>query len=180
MQRTPLLKLIEAYDPADSEEIDFKNDFISFIIKNEDCFERTLSIGHITGSAWIINQSVSKALLTHHNKLDRWLQLGGHADGNPNIIEVASNEAREESGLNSLELASKSIFDIDIHTIPARQNEPEHLHYDIRFLFVADENELLHVSSESKSLKWLPLNSLADYTQHNRSILRMAKKSTKR
>ena len=180
MHRSPLLAQLDAYNPINSEEIAFKKDMRCFITENEHCFERTLSSGHITGSAWVVNYSFSKALLTHHSKLDRWLQLGGHADGNTDIIAVASKEAEEESGLESLELVSKSIFDIDIHTIPAHKIEPEHLHYDIRFLFKADENEILHVSSESKSLKWIPLEQLSVYTRCNKSILRMADKYVER
>ncbi|MEM1406355.1 MAG: NUDIX hydrolase [Bacteroidota bacterium] len=180
MHRLPLLAQLDSYAPIDTEEIAFKKDMISFIAKNEHCFERTLTSGHITGSAWVVNYSFSKALLTHHSKLDRWLQLGGHADGNTDIIAVASKEAQEESGLKSLELMSELIFDIDIHSIPARKSEPTHLHYDVRFLFQADENEMLHVSSESKSLKWIPFEQLSFYTQHNKSILRMSSKCLKR
>ncbi|MEM9390028.1 MAG: NUDIX hydrolase [Bacteroidota bacterium] len=180
MHDLPLLAQLDSYTPIDTEEIAFKKDMISFIAKNEHCFERTLTSGHITGSAWVVNYSFSKALLTHHSKLDRWLQLGGHADGNTDIIAVASKEAQEESGLKSLELVSELIFDIDIHSIPARKSEPTHLHYDVRFLFQADENEMLHVSSESKSLKWIPFEQLSFYTQRNKSILRMSSKCLKR
>ncbi|MEM8565962.1 MAG: NUDIX hydrolase [Bacteroidota bacterium] len=171
---------MEKYTPTDQEEILFKEDLISFVQNHSSCFERTLLKGHITGSAWIINKDCTKALLTHHSKLDRWLQLGGHADGNSDVIGVALKEAREESGLNSIRIVSGEIFDLDIHSIPERKNEPRHLHYDLRFLFKADEHETLHVSSESKNLKWIAMNDLSKYTQHNKSILRMKEKCYKR
>ena len=180
MHRKPFLDLLDAYHPEDSDEIIFKEEFLSFVETYENCFDRSLSIGHITGSAWIVNYSCSKVLLTHHKKLDRWLQLGGHADGDANIIRVATKEAQEESGLTSLSLVSTDIFDLDIHKIPARSAEPEHLHYDIRFLFEANDSESLHVSSESKNLEWVSLDALSSYTQHNTSITRMAKKCKKR
>lgn len=133
--------------------------------------------GHVTGSAWIINETYDKALLTHHNKLNKWLQLGGHADGDPDIIKVATKEAMEESGLSSLKLLTNKIFDIDIHSIPAYNGIPEHLHYDVRFLFQADESEELIVSSESKTLDWIHFDLLNQFTHKNESILRMSEKT---
>jgi 8-oxo-dGTP pyrophosphatase MutT (NUDIX family) len=175
--RKDLLSKIEAYHPEFKEEIEFRVSFLTFIKNHFDCFERSLLIGHITGSAWIVNQSFDKALLTHHKKLDRWLQLGGHADGESDIIKVAHAEATEESGLQSLKLYSSDIFDIDIHTIPLKGDVPEHLHYDVRFLFTADEKEILTISSESKDLSWVEFNQLTEITDQNSSISRMALKT---
>lgn len=179
MHRSDLITKLNSYNPEFELEKEFRVSLLSFVKANFDCFERSLSIGHVTGSAWIINHQYTKALLTHHKKLDRWLQLGGHADGETNIIKVASAEAQEESGLESLHLHSENIFDIDIHTIPARKNEPEHLHYDVRFLFIADENEELRISHESKNLAWIPFEQMKEKTNNNESILRMTQKSTR-
>jgi len=180
VHRQDLLSKLERYSPEYEEEVKFRASFLSFIGTHPDCFERSLTEGHITGSAWIVNQRYDKALLTHHKKLDRWLQLGGHADGESDIIRVATKEAEEESGLKSLALTSTEIFDIDIHPIPARGQEPQHLHYDIRFLFTADEHETFYVSSESKNLSWVTLDELSTLTQHNLSIMRMSEKTKKR
>jgi hypothetical protein len=177
LHRKDLLSKIENYAPEFKEEIEFRGSFLSFINNHIDCFERSLLIGHITGSSWIVNQRFDKALLTHHKKLDRWLQLGGHADGESNIIKVASNEAHEESGLHTLKLYSNDIFDIDIHTIPAKGDVPEHLHYDVRFLFIANEEESLIVSAESKDLSWVDFDQLTEVTEKNSSISRMAIKT---
>ena len=88
--------------------------------------------GHITGSAWVVDPAGSRLLLTHHRKLGKWLQLGGHSDGEPDTLAVALREAREESGLRVRPI-SNAVLDIDIHTIPALKGEPAHLHYDVRF-----------------------------------------------
>ncbi len=178
MHRQTLLNKLKAYSPENEEELVFRASFLTFMANNANCFERSLLEGHITGSAWIVNKTGDKALLTHHKKLNRWLQLGGHADGETDIIKVATNEAIEESGLTSLTLVSQSIFDIDIHPIPARGHEPEHLHYDVRFLYEADEHEPLKVSDESHNLGWISFSELAHYTANNASILRMAEKSS--
>ncbi|MBL3658509.1 NUDIX hydrolase [Fulvivirga sediminis] len=176
MHRQDLINKLNAYRPEFEEEAKFRALFLSFVQANIDCFERSLQIGHVTGSAWILDLKREKTLLTHHAKLDRWLQLGGHADGDPDVEAVAMKEALEESGLTDIKLVSPEIFDIDIHTIPARKQDPEHLHYDIRFLFEADSSKPLQINHESNDLQWVPISDLHQYTTE-RSVLRMAEKT---
>jgi 8-oxo-dGTP pyrophosphatase MutT (NUDIX family) len=149
---------------------------IRFVETESACFDRAFPFGHVTGSAWIIDGTRTRILLTHHFKLDRWLQLGGHADGDADILRVAMREAREESGIESIRPLSESIFDVDVHPIPARDMEPRHLHYDVRFLLEADAAVPLVVSGESKDLAWVALTDIAQFTTEQ-SITRMAKKS---
>lgn len=148
----------------------------AFVGAHEACFERSLQIGHVTGSAWIVDRSRAYTLLTHHGKLDKWLQLGGHADGESNVLNVALREALEESGLTSVRPITDEIFDVDIHPIPARGDEPEHFHYDIRFLLEADRGEPLQISSESKDLQWIAIERVSELTQEE-SVLRMVRKT---
>ena len=177
MDRGSLLSAFSSYTTQYHEERLFISAFSELIENNQDCFERSLLSGHITGSAWILNQAFSKALLVHHNKLGRWLQPGGHADGEENISKVAEMELQEETGLTHAKVFSDSIFDIDIHQIPKHKRVPAHYHYDIRFLFVADENERIEVSNESNEVKWWPLASISELVNDDRSILRMVEKS---
>ncbi len=130
----------------------------------------------MTGSAWIVDCERTHALLTHHRKLDKWLQLGGHADGDPDILRVALREAREESSLEAIRPVSEEIFDVDIHAIPARGGEPAHFHYDVRFLLEADRAAALAVSEESRSLAWVPLDRVAELNGEE-SVLRMVRKT---
>lgn len=130
--------------------------------------------GHVTGSAFVLSPDGKAVLLTHHAKLDRWLQLGGHCDGIADARFVALKEAYEESGLTRIALLAEDVFDVDIHEIPARGAEPAHLHYDIRFLMRAEAGEL-QASTESKALAWAPLDRLQNYTQAE-SVLRMARR----
>lgn len=177
MHRQPLLTKLREYRPYDQHERDMYETLVRFVETETDCFERHLQIGHITGSAWIIDRNRSQALLTHHFKLDRWLQLGGHADGDPDILRVALREAREESGLEDIRPISQTIFDVDVHPIPARGGEPRHLHYDVRFLLEADSDAPLVISGESKDLAWIPLADIAQVTTEQ-SIARMAAKAS--
>ncbi len=176
MHRQPLLSLLKAYQYFEEDEREFREQIIQFVENQPLCFERTLAVGHITGSAWIISEDRQRVLLTHHRKLNRWLQPGGHADGNPDIVAVATQEAIEETGLKSIKLVAPKIYDVDIHVIPARKQEPEHLHYDIRFLFTADPSEAFVISEESNDLAWVRLAELHRYNDE-RSVLRLAEKS---
>src|SRR3954463_9092998 len=132
MQRRAVMELLQTYaaEPLDSNEAAMVADVIRFVTAHPDCLERSCVPGHLTGSAWIVSPDRSRTLLTHHLKLDKWLQLGGHADDDPDLLAVALREAREESGLTRLRVVSPAIFDFDRHLIPARKTEPEHFHYD--------------------------------------------------
>jgi len=129
MHRQALLKLLGDYQPYDKDERDMYEMLVRFVENEDQCFERGLRIGHITGSAWIVDRERSHVLLTHHRKLDRWLQLGGHADGEADVLAVALREAREESGLEAVTPLLDTPYDVDVHPIPARGDEPRHLHY---------------------------------------------------
>ncbi len=137
-----------------------------------DPFTRERLAGHFTGSAWLVSADGKRALLTHHRKLQRWLQLGGHADGDHDLAAVALREAEEESGLPGLTLASADIFDLDRHWIPERKDVPGHWHYDVRYVVVAGGNEAFVVSEESLELAWRPVDEIAK--DQDESMRRMA------
>jgi 8-oxo-dGTP pyrophosphatase MutT (NUDIX family) len=176
MHRNSLLQLLENHQPFTPEETQFKQQMIEFVNQNPDCFERSLLIGHITGSAWIVDESRQFTLLTHHRKLDKWFQTGGHCDGDSDVLNVAMKEAMEETGLTDIQVISSNIFDIDIHEIPERKGVPTHLHYDVRFLLEADKTEPLIISSESSDLAWVELSKVSQLND-SQSIMRMVKKA---
>lgn len=176
MHRRPLLDLLNTYTPFDPSDAQARHRIQTFVETHDNCFDRSLLEGHVTGSAWILNPSRSRCLLTHHRKLDRWLQLGGHADGESDVLAVAMREGLEESGLASLHPVATSIFDCDVHLIPARKAEPEHWHYDVRFLLEADDREALVVSQESKDLAWVALDEVPSLDV-DESVLRMVRRT---
>ena len=138
-------------------------------------FHRETQAGHFTGSAWLVSADGERVLLMHHRKLQRWLQLGGHADGDAALPNVALREAQEESGLVDLEVLP-DIFDVDLHVIPARRDEPEHWHYDVRYVVVARGSEAFTVNEESLDLAWRPVAELAVDPAADISLRRMAAK----
>jgi len=175
MHRQPLLELLRAYQPLDENESAMRDATTIFVEEHADCFERSLLIGHVTGSAWIVNPDRTRTVLHRHAKLNRWLQPGGHCDGEPNVMRVAWREAREETGL-AARIVSAQIFDVDVHPIPARGEEPQHLHYDIRFLLEANDFARPERSDESHSVAWIELDDVPAYNA-SPSILRMVQKS---
>ncbi len=135
---------IKAYDPCDLEEQGFKEDILTLLHQTDHPFSRENVEGHITGSAFVVDAELSKTCMIKHKKLGMWLQPGGHCDGNQEVDQTALRETQEEMGLTHLKLIP-TIFDIDVHVIPEKEKngtlEPEHKHYDIRYLIVANEHE---------------------------------------
>lgn len=149
--------------------------FLRFLASAPGVFERTHVPGHFTGSAWLVSADGERVLLTHHRKLDRWLQLGGHADGDPDLARVALREAEEESGLRDL-VVEPAIFDLDRHLIRARGDEPAHWHYDVRYVVRATGSEDFAVSEESLDLAWWSIPEIARDPQADASLRRMAQR----
>ncbi|TAE29350.1 MAG: NUDIX domain-containing protein [Candidatus Kapaibacterium sp.] len=180
MFRQSFLQLLQNYHAPTPQEQTKRDEMIAFVQAHPDCFHRELQIGHVTGSAWVLNQQRDKVLLTHHRKLGKWLQLGGHCDGDNDVLRVALREAVEESGVYDIIPIVPRIFDLDIHIVPERRTasgvEPEHLHYDARFLLQANEHLSLQISSESKDIRWVGLDEVATLTEEE-SMLRMVEKT---
>jgi 8-oxo-dGTP pyrophosphatase MutT (NUDIX family) len=153
--------ILEAFAPGNGEQRKTRDALLSFIdLHPRDAHLRTCVEGHLTASALVIDESRGKALLTFHKKLERWLQLGGHCDGDANLPGAALRESWEESGIEGLVIDPRPV-DLDIHLIPARANEPAHLHLDTRFLVYAPAGSRESLSEESHSLGWFDPAGLA-------------------
>jgi 8-oxo-dGTP pyrophosphatase MutT (NUDIX family) len=134
----------------------------------EDAHLRTQLLGHLTGSSFVLDDLREKVLLLHHKRLDRWLQPGGHGDGETTPLAIALRELEEETGLGPGDVSAldggppqkAKLFDVDIHPIPGRMHEPAHEHLDLRYAFVARKGAEPRLSSESRALAWLPLETL--------------------
>ena len=175
--RAGLIEALARHQPFNEYEAKMLERVLEFVRAHDDCFERTLAIGHVTGSAWIVDAAHTHALLTHHAKLGLWLQPGGHCDGDSDVFRVAMREVEEEAGLKQLApLLGAAIFDVDAHAIPARKSEPAHVHYDVRYAFEADRSLPLEISAESRDLRWVPLDEVASLNT-DESVMRMVSKT---
>lgn len=177
--RVSLLHALDRYLSRYPAEVDTVARIRDLVAGHPDCFERTCMPGHITGSAWILSPDRSRYLLTRHRIFDRWLELGGHADGCPRPHLVALREAREESGLKEFGLFRDPEgfvpLDVDIHVIAARPDVPAHEHYDLRYLLASAAEQPLEISDESHDLKWFAREELLAIV-HEESVLRMLRK----
>ena len=176
MNRDLTLQLLDRHQPADAHEARMLENIKAFVRRYDDFHSRQQLAGHLTGSAWVVSEDRTHALLTYHGKFDCWVQLGGHVEDDADMLSAALREAHEESGLVKVTPLSEQIFDVDVHAIPANPKEPAHFHYDIRFLFAADRSVPLIVSSESKDLAWVEIEKIAELTGEE-SVLRMVRKT---
>ena len=184
MNTDAFIHALSAHATADQEEKNHHDEILRFVSSNATrWWKRETQSGHVTGSAWILNFARTHALLLHHAKLNLWVQPGGHLDdSDASPAAGAMREALEETGLANLQLVSDVLFDVDVHSIPARDArpgkstmEPAHLHYDTRYLIIAADADVT-ISEESLDAKWLLLEDLAQPTTE-RSLSRMAEKS---
>jgi 8-oxo-dGTP pyrophosphatase MutT (NUDIX family) len=168
-----------AVRPLEAHEREMVDDAIAFIAAHPDCLLRSCLTGHLTGSSWIVNRARSRTLLLLHRKLNRWLNPGGHADGDPDLAAVALREAQEETGLASVRLLEPRLFDFDRHRIPEHRGAPEHWHYDFRLLLEADDAEPLAISEESNDLRWVELGRVPELNAAE-SVARLIRKTAGR
>jgi 8-oxo-dGTP pyrophosphatase MutT (NUDIX family) len=155
MKRSELRSALLSLDLSSRpEEAIYRKRMLELLDSEANCFHRDQFPAHFTGSAFVVSTDGGHGLLHHHRKLDRWLQFGGHCDGEEDVLAVAQREAYEESGIDGLTAASSHPFDLDIHEIPAIGNEPPHLHYDVRYVLIAPAQARIQTSSESKELRW--------------------------
>jgi 8-oxo-dGTP pyrophosphatase MutT (NUDIX family) len=162
---------VERYVPRDAQQAEARRFVLGWIERHPDALLRTCLDGHLTSSALVVDHTGERGLLTLHAKLGRWLQLGGHCDGDANLAGSALREACEESGIDGLEIDVEPL-DLDCHRIPARAAEPEHWHLDVRYVVRAPEGAELRLSAESKALRWFAPEEL-DGIETDASVRRL-------
>jgi 8-oxo-dGTP pyrophosphatase MutT (NUDIX family) len=178
--------MLDRYEQRYPEEHAVAARIRALVEEHANCFDRACRPGHVTASAWVTNPQRDRFLLVHHRKLDRWLQPGGHADGQADVPAAALREAIEESGIANLRLAENGSpltpLDLDVHIIPARYDaagqlgEDAHEHHDVRFLVVANGDFTPQVSEESHDVRWFTPQELQAVIDEE-SVLRMWRKS---
>ena len=160
--REALRAALRAHAPADEAEARDRAAMLALVESELACFSRaTFAPGHFTGSLFVLSAD-GRVLLHHHRRLGRWLQMGGHDEGEHDPSATALREGREESGLGDLVLLSPAILDLDVHPIPAAKGEPAHAHFDVRYAAITREPSSARADeAESLGLAWLPLAEAA-------------------
>ena len=156
-----LLTQLREFEPFDALEHAHRQSMVALLAAASDAFSRAHFVpGHFTASCYIVDGS-GRLLLHHHRRLNRWLQMGGHVDGDELPVAAALREGREESGL--ADLVPSSMFDLDVHTIPAGKGEPDHEHFDVRFVARTKRPDTIAIdAAESNELAWFTLDRAAE------------------
>jgi len=135
---------------------------LAFLDGHPDALHRSCSAGHLTGSALVIDPTTRQVLFLFHAKVRRWLQPGGHADGDANLAHVALREAEEETGIDGLQVVGPAI-DLDVHRFHhAGGTEPDHLHLDVRHLVLAPAGAVAVTNHESEGVRWVPADACTE------------------
>lgn len=168
-----LIRQIEEYQPYDEKEKEDKEVILKFIKANDNVLVRDNKIAHMTASAWITNKSRTKILMIHHNIYNSWAWVGGHADGDSNMLNVAKKEVGEETGITNLKLLKNEIFGLNIVTVESHIKRGKrvnaHLHFDIEYLFEADDNEILSIKEDENSgVEWINIDEVIEKTNEEK------------
>ena len=149
--------------PAGGDVLEANRDrILAFIAAHPDALHRSCLEGHLTGSAAVIDPDTRRVLLLLHTKVQRWLQPGGHADGDGNLARVALREAAEETGIDGLRVVTPAV-DLDVHVFHhAAGTEPDHLHLDVRHLVLAPPGAVAVTNHESQGVRWIPVDDLSE------------------
>ncbi len=148
-------RVVERFEPADAAQEEAQRQVLDFVAEHPDALHRSCLEGHLTGSSWVVDHPGDSGLVLLHAKVGRWLQPGGHADGDARLAAVALREAAEETGIDGLAVWSEPI-DIDVHLFVNRKGtEPDHLHLDVRFLVRSPEGAVERGNHESEALRWI-------------------------
>ena len=171
-RKAHLNELLERFQPDNPDEQGFKERMLDLLHSSEEPFSSKHFVpGHFTASAFVLSPSKKELLLIFHGKLHKWLQPGGHIDPeDTDVLSAAKREVQEEVGISELTLVGDQIFDVDIHDIPPYKEKPAHAHYDIRFLFVA-HNQDFQITDEVKDASWFSLEKISQI-QSDASVMR--------
>lgn len=153
---------LEAYQPFNEQEAADKELILNCLKCEADLFTRENKLAHMTASAWVVNKERTKVLMAYHNIYNSWSWLGGHADGETDLLQVALKEVREESGVTNVHPVSEEIYSLESLTVDGHVKRGKyvssHLHLNVTYLLEADEQEVLSVKADENSgVAWFAL-----------------------
>ena len=155
MSRQELMEQIANYIPYNEQEERDQNLILNWIEEQENAFSRENKMAHMTASAWVVNPERSKVLMVYHNISDSWSWLGGHADGETDLLSVALREVKEEAGISKVRPVSEGIFSLESLTVDGHEKNgvyvSSHLHLNVTYLMEADMEEKVSIKEDENS-----------------------------
>lgn len=157
-----LQKQLETYQPYNEQEAADKELILECLKREPNIYTRKNALAHMTASAWVVNKERTKVLMAYHNIYNSWSWLGGHADGEQDLLQVALKEVREESGIKNVRPVSEEIYSIESLTVDGHVKHgryvSSHLHLNVTYLLEADEQDILSIKEDENSgVAWFPL-----------------------
>ena len=159
MNSQELTEQIKNYIPFNEQEERDKVLILQWLKKNENAFSRKNTVAHMTASAWIVNKDRTKVLMVYHNIYNSWSWLGGHADGEKDLLKVAVREVKEEAGIQNVHPVSEEIFSLESLTVDGHVKNgsyiSSHLHFNVTYLLEADSEESVSIKpDENSGVSW--------------------------
>ena len=155
MTRQKLIASIEQYQPYNEQEEMDKPLILEWIKNNDNAFLRENIVAHMTASAWVVNADRSKVLMVYHNIYNSWSWLGGHADGETDLLSVAVREVKEEASISNVTPVSEDIFSLESLTVDGHWKNGKyvssHLHFNVTYLLEADSEEAVSIKADENS-----------------------------
>ncbi|MGX7059720.1 NUDIX hydrolase [Vagococcus humatus] len=164
---TSLITEITQYQTVNEQEERDKALILAELTNNPQVFLRESSLAHMTASAWVVNEDKTKVLMVYHHIYNSWSWLGGHADGEEDLLKVAIKEVKEESGLKQVSPVSTNIFSLEVLTVDGHikhgQYVSSHLHLNVTYLLEAKEKDKLVIKpDENSGVAWFPLEKAVE------------------
>lgn len=165
-----ILEQIKAYTPCCEQEVHDRDVMLTFLAESGDAFSRSNPVAHMTASAWVLSPDRTRIVMVYHNIYNSWSWVGGHADGDPDLIAVAMREAREETGIKELELLEDGIFSLENLAVDGHIKNgayvPSHIHMNVTYLFRAKDGMLRCKRDENSGVQWMtPQEALESSTE---------------
>lgn len=168
-----LKEVISNYKPVNEQETCDKELMLEYLNTFDDCLTRDNKMCHFTASCWIVNKNKTKVLMIYHNIYKSWSWVGGHADGDSDLLHVALKEANEETGLTDIKTINNLPIAIEILTVDPHIKRGKyvssHVHLDCCFLFEASEDDEIRIKEdENSNIAWIPIEEVNSYTSEEK------------
>ncbi len=162
-----LKESLEKFNPYNEQEKVERKIMLKYINDFDDVLTRQNEYGHFTSSAFVLNKDRSKILMAYHRIYNSWAWVGGHSDGDNDLLYVAMKEAKEETGIKNVAPISKNIYSLELINVNGHEKREKyvgsHVHLNVTYLLEADENEKIHIKEDENSgVKWVPIDKILE------------------
>ena len=181
MNRQDLINQLQSYQSFNEQEEADRQVMLELLQTSDNIFYRTNLLAHFTASAWVLNKAHTHVLMAFHNIYQTYAWLGGHADGEEDLLSVALREVKEESGIQTVKPITEGIYSLETIEVNGHEKKgkyvPSHLHLNVTYLLEADETESLHIKQdENSAVNWFPIDQVLDVVDEPWMVERIYKK----